>query len=71
MDLIGLKSLYVFDHLTNGKEWENLIQKKILMMSREKDRKAKLIIRMEGNSTFLTDPRLTRKFIPLRLFQVT
>jgi hypothetical protein len=31
------------------------------MINREKDRSAKLVIRMEGKSTFITDPRLMCK----------
>lgn len=61
---LGLKSLYVFDHSINGKSIGKkfLFLKKIEWINRETDRNAKLVVRMEGKSTFLTDPRLTRKF---------
>ncbi len=55
----------MFDHLINGKEIRKknrLFGIRYLIINREKDRNAKLVIRMEGKSTFITDFRLTCKF---------
>jgi hypothetical protein len=52
----------VFDHLINGKENRRKYNlKNIWNIRSEKDRNAKLVIRMEEKSTFITDPKLTCK----------
>ena len=52
----------MFDHLINGKENRRKTNsKRYLIIHSEKDRNAKLVIRMEERSTFITDPRLTCK----------
>ncbi len=56
----------MFGHLINGRENKfNFEQKKSnfdLKINREKDRNAKLIIKMHGQSTFISDPKAPRKY---------